>query len=258
MLYRQRKYLRFLLKANNQHGVHSPFVYQLITQCFYKKTPKNLWRKYLNARQEVFDHQKKNKVTAFAVESKVFKNNERPVSNVVNLVGISNKKAKILIKTISYFKPKNILEIGTSLDLETTAIKIGNKNAAITTLESCPKKSIMGQELFEKNNFNAIEILNSDFSKADPKYTQNKQFDCVFFDRNQTKQATLNYFEECLKTIHNDSIFIFDAIYWTAEIQEAWSFIKKHPKVTVTIDVFYFGIVFFRKEQEKEHFKIRV
>ena len=34
--------------------------------------------------------------------------------------------------------------------------------------------------------------------------------------------------------------------------------IKKHPKVTVTVDLFYFGIVFFRKEQAKEHFKIRV
>jgi predicted O-methyltransferase YrrM len=258
MLYRQRKYLCFLLKAINQHGVHSPFVYQLITKCFYKKTPENLWRKYLNAKQNVFDHQKKNKVTGFVVESKVFKNNEHPVSNVVKVAGISNKKAKILIKTISYFKPKNILEIGTSLDLKTTAIKTGNKNAAIITLESCPKKSILGQELFEKNNFNAIEILNSDFSKTHSKYTQNKQFDCVFFDRNQTKQATLNYFEECLKTIHNDSFFIFDAIYCTAEMQEAWSFIKKHPKVTLTVDIFYFGIVFFRKEQEEEHFKIRV
>jgi predicted O-methyltransferase YrrM len=258
MLYTQRKHLRFLLDAKNQHGVHSPFVYQLITQCFYKKIPENLWRKYLNAKQDVFAHQKKNKVTDLVVESEVFKNNERPVSNVVKVAGISNKKAKILIKTISYFKPTNILKIRTSLDLQTTAIKTGNKNATITTLESYPKKSITGQELFEKNNFKAIEILNSDFSKAHLKYTQNKQFDCVFFGRNQTKQASLNYFEECLKTIHNDSFFVFDAIYCTIEMQEAWLIIKKHPKVRVTIDLFYFGIIFFRKEQAKEHFKIRV
>ena len=243
MFYSQLKYLRFLLKASNQHGVHSPFVYQLITKCFYRKTPENLWRKYLNAKQEIFDCQKKS---------------ERLVSNVVKVSEISNNKAKILIKTIRYFKPKNILKIGTSLDLQTAAIKIGSKNAAITTLESCPKKNVIEQDLFEKDNFNTVEILNSDFSKTLLKYTQNKQFDCVFFDKNQTKQATLNCFEECLKTIHNDSFFIFEAIYWTAEMQEAWSFIKKHPKVAVTIDVFYYGIVFFRKEQEKEHFKIRL
>jgi predicted O-methyltransferase YrrM len=243
MFYRQRKYLRFLLKASNQHGVHSPFVYQLITKCFYRETPENLWRKYLNAKQEVFDCQKKK---------------DRLVSNVVKVSRISDSKAKILIKTIHYFKPKNILKIGTSLDLHTTAIKTGSKNAPITTLKSSPKKSVVGQELFEKDNFNTVEILNSDIAKTPLNYTQNKQFDCVFFDRNNTKQATLNYFKECLKTIHNDSFFVFDSIYWTRETQEAWSIIKKHSKVTVSIDLFYFGIIFFRKEQAKEHFKIRV
>ncbi|WP_304157534.1 hypothetical protein [Mesonia mobilis] len=38
----------------------------------------------------------------------------------------------------------------------------------------------------------------------------------------------------------------------------SWQEIKNHPEVTVTIDTFYWGLVFFRKEQEKEHFKIRV
>jgi hypothetical protein len=38
---------------------------------------------------------------------------------------------------------------------------------------------------------------------------------------------------------------------------EAWETIKKHPQVTVTIDTFYWGIVFFRKAQAKEHFTIR-
>ena len=39
---------------------------------------------------------------------------------------------------------------------------------------------------------------------------------------------------------------------------ETWHIIKQHPKVTVTIDIFHLGIVFFRKEQAKEHFTIRL
>ncbi|TDA94761.1 class I SAM-dependent methyltransferase, partial [Halomonas marinisediminis] len=45
---------------------------------------------------------------------------------------------------------------------------------------------------------------------------------------------------------------------WSKGMQEAWTHIKKHPKVTVSIDTFYWGIVFFRKEQEKEDFVIRL
>ncbi|MBL7882976.1 MAG: class I SAM-dependent methyltransferase, partial [Bacteroidia bacterium] len=38
---------------------------------------------------------------------------------------------------------------------------------------------------------------------------------------------------------------------------EAWEEIKRHPKVTVTIDLFFIGLVFFRKEQAKQHFIIK-
>ena len=41
-------------------------------------------------------------------------------------------------------------------------------------------------------------------------------------------------------------------------MKQAWSEIKKHPKVRVTVDIFHCGIVFFKKGQAKEHFKIRV
>jgi predicted O-methyltransferase YrrM len=256
MLYQQRKYLHFLLVANNQHGVHSPFIYQLVTQCFYKKINKNLWKVFLSTRQYLKDNSKK-KNTDFGAASKIFKTNERQVSKIVKVAGISKKKSKILIKTINYFRPENILEIGTSLGLGTSAIKIGNESASIITLEGCTETSEIARKLFNKNNFSAIDIVNGNFSETLPKCTQNKQFDFILFDGNHTKKATLSYFEACLKTIHNDSFFIFDAIYWTAEMQEAWSTIKRHSKVTVTVDVFYFGIVFFRKEQAKEHFKIR-
>ena len=58
--------------------------------------------------------------------------------------------------------------------------------------------------------------------------------------------------------INNDSVLIFDDIYWSPAMTEAWSQIIQHPKVTVSIDTFYWGLLFFRKEQEKQHFIIRV
>jgi hypothetical protein len=38
----------------------------------------------------------------------------------------------------------------------------------------------------------------------------------------------------------------------------AWEEIKADPRVRVTIDLFFIGIVMFRKEQVKEHFRLRV
>lgn len=38
MVYRIWTYLSFLFRSTNQHGVHSPFVYQYLTKCLYKSS----------------------------------------------------------------------------------------------------------------------------------------------------------------------------------------------------------------------------
>jgi hypothetical protein len=81
--------------------------------------------------------------------------------------------------------------------------------------------------------------------------------DYVFFDGHHALEPTLKYFELCLKKAHNSSIFVFDDIRWSDEMKLAWEKIKNHPKVNVTIDLYTMGVVFFRKEQEKEHFVLR-
>jgi len=258
MIYLLKEYLKFLVKSSNQHGVHSPFVYDLVTKCFYKKTDSTLVESFTKTKQHLLDNKSLIKVTDFGAGSKVFKNNERQVSKIAKIAGSSNKKAKLLIRLIQYLKPTNVLEIGTSLGIGTSAIKTGYKESVIITLEGCPETSKVADNLFSKNNYKDIQIITGDFKKTLPTAIKNQQFDCIYFDGNHTKKDTLHYFNTCLETINNNTVWIFDDIYWSNEMKEAWTEIKNHPKVKVTVDVFYWGIVFFRKEQEKEHFKIRV
>ena len=259
MIHLLTQYFKFLLKSSNQHGVHSPFVYTLVTACFYKKTNATSWKLFSKVKHQLLDNNSLIKVTDFGSGSKIFKSNKRKVAKIAKIAGISNKKAKLLIKIVNYFKPENSLEIGTSVGLGTSAIKIGFQNSKITTLEGCPETVKVAQDLFKTNHFKNILAVTGDFKKTLPKVIENNnQFDFIYFDGNHTKKATLEYFENCLSSIKNNSFWIFDDIYWNKEMQEAWSVIKKHPKVKVTVDVFHFGIVFFRKEQAKEHFKIRV
>jgi predicted O-methyltransferase YrrM len=85
-----------------------------------------------------------------------------------------------------------------------------------------------------------------------------ESYDLIFFDGNHKKEPTLEYFDTLLSCVHNETVFIFDDIYWSKGMTEAWKTMIQHPKVTVSIDTFFWGILFFRKEQAKEHFVIRV
>ena len=80
----------------------------------------------------------------------------------------------------------------------------------------------------------------------------------LFFDGNHKKEATLRYFQLCIEKANPETIFIFDDIYWSLEMIEAWMEIKNHPQITLALDVFQFGICFFRKEKlAKEEFVLR-
>jgi predicted O-methyltransferase YrrM len=263
MLFQIKAYLKFLWHSKNEHAVHSPFVFTLITKCFYDKKPKPeyaLLKKYRNA---LLANKNTIQVTDFGAGSKVFKSNERQVSKIAQKAGISEKRAQLLFRICNYFQPEHVLEIGTSLGLATSALALGSRTigtkAKITTLEGCPETAKIAQKQFQEFGFTNIDSIVTEFENylSDPRLST-FDFRLIYFDGNHSKKATLNYFELLLPTVHNDSVWIFDDIHWSAEMEEAWEIIKKHPKVSVTIDTFQWGLVFFRYEQPKEHFVIRV
>lgn len=283
MLQLIKSYLVFLWNSKNQHGVHSPFVFNLVTKCFYDTTKYPEYSILKKYRKSLLANNETIEVNDFGAGSRVFKSNTRAISKIAKTAGISPKRAKLLFRIVNYFQPNTILEIGTSLGLATSALSLGleaktnraklNKNAKITTLEGCLNTLNQCQLQLQKFNFNNITAINTEFSSylstqnPIPK-TQNpipntqdpipNTQDLIYFDGNHSKKATLDYFELLLQTNTNDSVWIFDDIHWSKDMEEAWKIIQNHPKVTVTIDTFQWGIVFFRSEQMKEHFVIRV
>ncbi|WP_313808300.1 class I SAM-dependent methyltransferase [Flavobacterium sp.] len=259
MLHIIKSYLKFLWNSKNQHGVHSPFVYSLVTKCFYDKQSKSEYRILKEYRNTLLRNQNTIEVTDFGAGSRVFKSNTRQISKIAQTAGITPKRAELLYRIVNYFQPESILEIGTSLGLATSALSLGNPKAKITTLEGCPETSSVAQKEFQKFNLNNIEAIVTEFSAHFKNYQLSTvNYQLIYFDGNHSKKATLNYFEALLPTITNETLWIFDDIHWSADMEEAWEIIKNHPKVSVTIDTFQWGLVFFRFEQEKEHFTIRV
>ena len=258
-----KAYIKFFFKAKNEHGVHSPFVFDLVTKCFYDTTNYPEYEVLKKYRKSLLNNKNTIEVKDFGAGSRVFKSNTREIAAIAKNAGISVENAELLLRIVRYFQPEQILEIGTSLGLATSALASGNSNAKITTLEGCPNTSNQAQEQFQNTNpNNNIEFVISEFStylnNFKQQTTNNKQqiFDLVYFDGNHSKKATLEYFDLLLPTISNNSVWIFDDIHWSEDMEEAWEEIKNHPQVTVTIDTFQWGIVFFRKEQVKEHFVI--
>lgn len=247
-------YVSYLSKAKTKYSIHSPFVFDFITQCLEKNVDDNLIQQFKYYQKQFASDDRIIEVKDFGAGSKVFKSNKRTVKDIAKVAGMQFKKARLLLKIIRYFKPENILEIGTSLGIGTSVFKIANPDAHIITMEGCPNTAEMAQFYFQKNGFSNIEIIVGEFSEKLPQITDNHIFDMIYFDGNHQEEATVSYFNTCLKTIQNNTLFIFDDIHWTKEMENAWQKICENEKVTVSIDLFYMGLVFFRKESVKQHF----
>lgn len=248
-------YLKFIWHSTNAHGIHSPFVFDLVCKCFYDKTNYAEYKQLKNYRDLLLQNNNNIEVTDFGAGSRIFKSNRRPINKIAENAGISSKDAELLFRMVRYFQSKNILEIGTSLGLATSAMALND--AKITTLEGCAETAKVAQSQLQQFNFDVNAIVTEFEHYLDGSALPTPHYDLIYFDGNHSKEATLQYFELLLATISNESVWIFDDIHWSEGMEEAWKIIKDHPQVTVTIDTFQWGLVFFRKEQEKEHFVIR-
>ncbi|MBV1924853.1 MAG: class I SAM-dependent methyltransferase [Flavobacteriaceae bacterium] len=256
MWYQVRSYFLFLLKSSNQHGIHSPFVYDFVTKCVYDKSIDTSYRTLKNIRKKLLQNNKSISITDFGAGSRVFKSNERKISSIAKNAGITYKRQKLLFRISRYFQSKRILEFGTSVGLATSAMALSNESK-VDTVEGCKNTSDVAQSIFSEYNLDNINLHTSTFEDF-ISTTNSEAYDLIYVDGNHNKEKTLEYFNYLLHKVTNNSIIIFDDIYWSPQMNEAWLEICQNNKVTVSIDMFYWGLIFFRKEQQKEHFVIRM
>ena len=253
-----KKYLNYYFSSVNQHGVHSPFVYNLTTEVIYNRTAYYSYNELLAVHNAMLNDARMIDVTDLGAGSKVSSSRRRRVSDIAKHAGKPEKYGKLLFRLVNHFQPSTMLELGTSIGISTIYQASARRNAKMITIEGCPETAKIAKENIDKLKLENVEIITGSFDDVLLPALQNLgKVDHVFFDGNHRKESTLKYFGEALPYAHNDSLFIFDDIHWSAEMEEAWETIKAHPQVTVTIDLFFMGLVFFRKEQREEHFMIR-
>ena len=248
-----RAFLRYRRKAVSKHGVHSPFVFELITKTL---PPKRGNREHYIA-EDWRDACISNNETIEVTDLGTGTSGPRAISTIAKKAGKAPKQGRLLYRLVKRFQPKTILELGTSLGISALYMNQGAPNARFITIEGCPATAKKAQEQFNKLNA-AIEVRKGHFNVALSSVLEElKTVDFVYIDGNHRKQPTLDYFHQIRKYAHNDTVFIFDDIHWSLEMEEAWATICADESIHVTIDVFHFGMEFIRQEQVKEHFVLR-
>lgn len=253
-LHQIKQFIRhFLTAKRNGHGIHSPFAYQLCEEVFYNELSFYDFISLSTVRNELLNHQESLEVEDYGAGSKTFKTTVRKIKDIAKQGISSQKQSELLYKLMNYLHCANVVELGTSLGLNTLYMARVNKNATVISIEGSKALYDFASQLALKNKVNNIRFINARFEDAFPQLLQEiDKLDVLYVDGNHTYEATLSYFKQALEKRHKHSVFIFDDIYWSKGMTRAWEEIKKYPAVSLSIDTFYFGIVFFKEELKEK------
>ncbi|MDB5025697.1 MAG: SAM-dependent methyltransferase [Mucilaginibacter sp.] len=253
-----KDYLLHRLRAKSRHGLHSPFVYRLVDEVIYDFSEKKVYAQIENIRTELLSDNQMIAVTDLGAGSLVNNNRQKKVSAIAHNALKPPRLAQLLYRLVNDLKPRNIIELGTCLGITSLYLKNAAPDALLFTLEGCPQTAGIAAGVFKMANTDDIKQITGNFDDTLPGVINGlDQLDFVFVDGNHQKEATLNYFEWCLPKVHENTLLIFDDIYWSEGMKEAWDVIKSHPQVTATVDLFWIGLVYFKKGQVKENFLVR-
>ena len=256
-----QKWLRYYLSAFNGkgHGIHSPFVFDFVKNVLRDKKKYDHYSVIETARQKLLKQNDEIEVADFGAGSSVIKTSRRKISGIASSSLKPAKYAQLLYRIVKYYRPAKILELGTSFGITSSYLAAANPNAKLFTIEGSSAIACIACKTFREIGLNNIELIEGDFNNVLPSLlTGPGPIGLAFIDGNHRKEPTLDYFRQLLQHSAASTILIFDDIHWSNEMEEAWIEIQQSPQVTLTIDLFFIGIVFVNPDFKiKQEFVIR-
>lgn len=250
-------YLLYRFRSFRLHGVHSPFVFHLYENVIRHDGRYRAYPAIETLRKQLLQNKKTIAVTDFGAGSRLQVPRSRTIKSLAAISAKPPRYAQLLFRLVNYFQPQTVLELGTSLGLTTCYLASARHKSQVYTFEGCPNLAAAAQQNFRKLRLNNIRVITGNLDQT-LAATLDKlpAVDFVYFDGNHRYEPTMRYFEACLAKRTQDSVFVLDDIYWSSEMVKAWQAICRHPEVTISIDLFQLGLIFFRQKQPKQHFTL--
>ncbi len=256
-----KKYIHHFIHASNGrgHGIHSPFVFDFIRHVLIDKRQFYAYKKVEDWRFILLSDNTGLEITDYGAGSANGNAKTKKISAIARQAAKPAKWGQLLFRIVNYYQPGTIIELGTSLGLSAAYMAMANNKARLITCEGSPAIASVARRNFDAMALSQVEIVVGNFDdKLQDILDGLTTVDLAFIDGNHRKVPTLKYFNQLLNKRSDQSILIFDDIHWSDEMELAWSEIKAHPEVMMTIDLFFIGLVFFRKEfKVKQHFALR-
>lgn len=250
IFFRASKYLKYMLFSRHKkgHGIHGPFIFDLVSVVFRNKIDHDIVCKIEKIRKKLISDKRSIVVNDLGSGSLKLKTNLRKVSDIALYSPVPEKYGVLLANLAAEFGGPHLIEFGTSFGISTMYLAGACPGSIVYTMEGCPEISEIAKENFKEAGFNNIRMMTGSFDDLLPsikKIYGNPGL--IFIDGNHRRDPVINYFCQMSEISGHQTVIIIDDIHYSKEMEEAWDIIKENEKVTMTVDIWRMGLVFFRE-----------
>jgi predicted O-methyltransferase YrrM len=253
-LYQLLAYIKYWLLSVNEHSLHSPFLYKCYTEVVKSKS-----NEHDSAIEELRKQLLKNgtivEIEEMGAGSRVNSSNARKINEIAKHSATPTRFSLLLSRIIQQYDFKSIVELGTSLGLNTAYLAKSNEQAEVTTFEGSETIAELATQHFEQLGLKNIELIIGNIDQTlEPWLANTKSIDLAYLDANHRYEPTIRYFNLLLPKMNKQGMIILDDIHWSKEMNQAWNELKNHVQVSISIDLFEGGILFLNPEIPKDQY----
>ena len=273
-------FVRHFLTAWNTSGeaIHSPYLFRLVRfvlrdenayYCFRDIERRREWLLACEDSLDVVDYGSAGSPEGLHVQ--------RRVCDIAKNHLESARVGQVLFRIVNFLheeekRPLNILELGTSLGITTAYLASPDSRNKVVTMEGSEAVLRVAQGVWKMLKLENIEWIQGNIDdtlyniysvqssdvRVQSSEAKGERIDLAFVDANHTYEATMRYADFLLNRLTEKGILVLDDIYYSEQMERAWSELKADPRVTTSMDLFHVGLLFVDTHYLKRHYKIRI
>lgn len=250
-IFRLKSFITYWLDAVDEHSLHSPFLYDLYTRVLRAPSNDLSW---LSKERALLKSDHRNlQITDFGAGSAKSKSTTRKISDIAAISVSPPKYSLLYARLIEHYNCHQIVELGTSLGLNTMYLASGKK-VIVDTFEGCPNIAAVAQANFDKHKLRNITIHRGNLDETLHTVLPGiDRIDFAFMDANHKYEPTMRYASLLMEKMHESSVLVLDDIHYSSDMQRAWEDLKRLDNVYCTVDLYRCGLIFFKRSLNRQN-----
>ena len=245
-----KNYVRYLFCSRHWrgYGIHSPFVFELVTRVIEEKLP---YYKYGLV-------EKVRKIYQTSSKSLFLDGEEVKVSRLAKRLSMDPSHAQVMFRLVNKFKPRNVVETGMGMGITTMYLAAPDAKLNVVTIERRKVLAEFASSYIRKAGFRNVKVEEGDpLERLSKVMGGMEELDFLYMGdclEGKDVEARLRI---CMPKMSCRSVLVVCGIYENESMTEAWRHIQAMEKVRVTLDLFKYGIVIFDGRLQKEDYYLR-